>query len=324
MTQYSSIIIGTGSFLPEKIISNEELSKTVETTDEWIVSRTGIKQRHVVSEGQTTSDIAFKAAENAIKSANINSKEIDLIIVCTTTPDRTFPSVAVMVQAKLGLTEIPAFDLQAVCSGFIYGLSVADNYIKSGAAKTVLLIGAESMSKVIDWQDRNTCVLFGDGAGAVILRSSTNTSQGILTCKIKADGNHAPILYTDGGVCINQLTGNIKMLGKEVFKHAVDKMSQIILEVLNESKHTIEDINWVIPHQANARILDAISTKLNISPEKLVMTLDKQANTSAATIPLALDHHVKLGRIKENELLALAALGAGLTWGGCLIRWSGF
>ncbi len=323
MTQYSSIIIGTGSCLPEKIISNDELSKTVDTNNEWIVSRTGIKQRHVVAENQTTSDIAYLAAADAIKAAKIHFEEIDLIIVCTTTPDRTFPSVAVLVQAKLGLKDIPAFDLQAVCSGFIYGLSVADNYIKSGSFNTVLLIGAESMSKIIDWQDRNTCVLFGDGAGAIILRRSDNTEQGILACKIKSDGSQAPILYTDGGVCVNQHAGYIKMLGKDVFKHAVEKMSQIIVDVLDDTQYSIDDINWVVPHQANLRILDAIATKLNIPSEKLIITLDKHANTSAATIPLAIDHHVKLGKIKKNELLALAALGAGLTWGGCLIRWSG-
>ena len=320
MKKYSSVIIGTGSYLPAHILSNEALSKQVDTNDEWIVSRTGIKQRHIVAEGEFTSDLASMAAKRAIEAAKIDVNKIDMIIVCTTTADRSFPSVAVMVQAKLGIKDIPAFDVQAVCAGFVYGLSIADNFIKTGSMKTILVIGAESMSKLVDWQDRNTCVLFGDGAGAVILQADEN-HEGIIACQIKADGSQESILYTDGGISLNQSAGKIKMSGREVFKNAVEKMSQSILDLLAISNYSKEDLTWVIPHQANARILDAISTRLDVPAEKMVMTLDKQANTSAATIPLALDHHVKLGLIKANDLIMLTALGAGLTWGGCILRW---
>ena len=245
---------------------------------------------------------------------------IVMIIVCTTTADRSFPSVAVTVQTKLGIKNIPAFDIQAVCAGFVYGLTMADNFIKSGFVKSVLVIGAESMSKLVDWQDRNTCVLFGDGAGAIILKAQEN-HEGIIACQINADGAHESILYTDGGIAMNQKAGTIKMAGKEVFKNAVEKMSKTMLELLEQSNYSKEDLNWVIPHQANARILDAIATRLEIPKEKMVMTLDKHANTSAATIPLALDHHVKAGMIKSNDLILISALGGGLTWGGCLFRW---
>ncbi len=322
MNKYSSIIIGTGSYLPSHILSNDELAKTVDTNDEWITSRTGIKQRHIVAEGEFTSDLATEAAKQAIIAANIDPNEIEMIIVCTTTPDVTFPSVAVKVQAKLGIKNIPAFDLQAVCAGFTYGLTIADNFIKSGTIKTILLIGAESMSKLLDWQDRSTCVLFGDGAGAVILKASdSKQNEGIIACQINADGSCESILNTDGGVCLSQTSGVIKMAGREVFKHAVEKMSQVIVNLLAQSNHTKEDLNWIIPHQANARIIDAIATRLSFPKEKIVMTLDKHANTSAATIPLALDHHVKAGMIKSGDLIMLTALGAGLTWGGAILRW---
>lgn len=322
MNKYSSVIIGTGSYLPEKILSNNDLAKFVDTNDEWIMSRTGINQRHIVAEGESTSDLAFKAAEKAIEDAKISPNEIDLIIVCTTTPDKSFPAVAVMVQSKLGIHNIPAFDLQAVCAGFIYGLTVADNFIKSGSAKTVLVIGAESMSKLVDWQDRNTCVLFGDGAGAVVLRAMDKDAHpGIISCQIKADGAYEDILFTDGGIASTQTSGVIKMLGKDVFKHAVEKMSQTLLDLLQETNYTKDDINWIIPHQANARILDAIASRLEFPREKMVMTLREQANTSAATIPLALDHQAKLGKLKSNDLIMLTALGGGLTWGGVILRW---
>jgi 3-oxoacyl-[acyl-carrier-protein] synthase III len=323
MSKYSSVIIGSGSYLPERILTNEELSKIVDTNDEWIVSRSGITQRHIVAEGELTSDLAFNAAQKAIEAAKLSPDQIDLIIVCTTTPDRSFPAVAVTVQAKLGIKNIPAFDVQAVCSGFIYGLTIADNFIKSGSVKNALVIGAESMSKLLDWQDRTTCVLFGDGAGAVVLKAcDADKYEGIISSQIQSDGSYEDILYTDGGVSSTGTSGVMKMAGREVFKQAVDKMSSTIKEVLNNSKYTKEDLNWVIPHQANARILSAVATKLDLPPEKLVMTLDKHANTSAATIPLAIDHHVKLGLIKNNDLLVLAALGAGITWGGCLLRWN--
>ena len=320
MHKYSSVVIGTGSYLPEKILSNEELSKTVETSDEWIESRTGIKQRHIVAKGELTSDMAYMAAKRAINSSKIDPEEIGMIIVCTTTPDRSFPSVAVTVQNKLGIKNIPAFDVQAVCAGFVYGITIADNFIKSGFVKNILLIGAESMSKLVDWNDRNTCVLFGDGAGAMVLQAS-DSHEGIISCKINADGAYENILYTDGGIGLSQTSGFIKMVGRDVFKHAVEKMSNSIINIIEESKYNKEDINWVIPHQANSRILDAVATRLDMSSNKMVMTLDKQANTSAATIGLALDHHVKAGMIKSNDLIVFSALGAGITWGACLLRW---
>jgi 3-oxoacyl-[acyl-carrier-protein] synthase III len=322
MSKYSSIIAGTGSYLPNNIVTNEELSKTVDTSDEWIVSRTGIKQRHIVSEGELTSDMATIAAKRAIESAKIAPSDVDMIIVCTTTPDRSFPAVAVTVQANLGIKNIPAFDLQAVCSGFVYGLTIANNFIKSGDVKNILVIGAESMSKLMDWKDRNTCVLFGDGAGAVILKAADkNKHEGVIACKIQADGSYESILYTNGGVASTQTAGTAQMLGKEVFKNAVEKMGQIVVDLLAESKYSKDDVDWIVPHQANARIVDAISTRLSFPREKMVMTLDMQANTSAATIPLALDHHAKNGMIKSNDLVILTALGAGLTWGGAILRW---
>ncbi len=320
MSKFSSVIIGTGSYLPKKILTNEELSKMVDTTDEWIISRTGIKQRHIVGENELTSDLAFFAAKDAIANAQINKEEIDLILVCTTTPDLSFPSTAVIVQTKLGLTNIPAFDVQAVCAGFVYGLSIADSFIRSGVYKKILLIGAESMSKLVDWNDRNTCVLFGDGAGAVIL-SAEKDQVGIIDCQINSAGELKDILYTDGGVSFNHKAGVIKMLGKEVFKNAVDKMSKVIINLLERNNLSKDDIDWVIPHQANARIIEAIGTKLEFPAEKLVVTLDLQANTSAATIGLALDYHLKQGKLKSGDLIAITALGAGLTWGGCLLRW---
>jgi 3-oxoacyl-[acyl-carrier-protein] synthase-3 len=320
MNKYSSVIIGTGSYLPEHILSNEELSNKVDTNDEWIVSRTGIKQRHIVAEGELTSDVAYMAAKRAIESAKLNPEDIGMIIICTTTPDRSFPSVAVTVQTKLGIKNIPAFDIQAVCAGFVYGLTMADNFIKTGFAKTILVIGAESMSKLVNWEDRNTCILFGDGAGAVILQAH-QSHEGIIACQISADGAFESILHTDGGIGLNQTTGYIKMSGRDVFKHAVEKMSKTIVDLLETSKYKKDDLNWIIPHQANARILDAIATRLEFPSDKIVMTLDMQANTSAATIGLALDHHVKAGMIKSNDLIMITALGAGLTWGGCLLRW---
>lgn len=320
MSKYSSVITGTGSYLPSRVLSNDELSTMVDTSDEWIVSRTGIKQRHIVAEGEFTSDLATKAAEKAIEAAKISLDDVDMIIVCTTTPDSTFPSVATKVQAKLGIKNAAAFDVQAVCSGFVYGLTVADNFIKSGGAKTVLVIGAESMSKIVDWSDRNTCVLFGDGAGAVIVQSM-QSHEGIISCQINSDGCQESILYTDGGTSTTQTAGVMKMLGREVFKHAVEKMSRTLLNLLEESKYKKEDVDWIIPHQANARILDAIATKLSFPRERMVMTLDMQANTSAATIPLALDHHVRAGKMKSNDLVMLTALGGGITWGGVILRW---
>jgi 3-oxoacyl-[acyl-carrier-protein] synthase-3 len=322
MQKYSSVIIGCGSYLPKTILSNDELAKIVDTNDEWIVSRSGIKQRHIVAEGELTSDMAFKASIAAIDTAKINADEIDMIIVCTTSPDNSFPAVAVKVQTKLGLKNIPAFDLQAVCAGFIYGLSVADNFIKAGSAKTILVIGADSMSKLVDWKDRATCVLFGDGAGAVILKAhNAQEQQGIIASTIHADGAYESILVTSGGISSTQTTGFTTMLGKEVFRHAVEKMSDVIVKLLEQTKFSKDDINWLIPHQANARIIDAIAKRLDFPKSKVAITVDLHSNTSAATIPLALDHYVKAGMIKSGDLIITTALGAGLTWGGCLFRW---
>lgn len=322
MLKYSSVIIGTGSYLPKKIMTNDDLSKIVDTNDEWIFSRTGIRERRIAGENELTSDMAANAAIDAIKSANIDPSEIDLIIVCTTSGDKSFPSVAVSVQRKLGIKNIPAFDLQAVCAGFVYGLTTADSFIRSGFAETILLIGAESMSKLVDWNDRSTCVLFGDGAGAVILKAyDCEVQQGIITSKISAEGEFEDILYTDGGIAFNQRAGYIQMLGKEVYKHAVEKMSSTVLSLLDASGYKAEDIDWLIPHQANARIIEAVARRLDFPREKVALTVDKQANTSAATIPLAIDNYVKQGKIKSGDLLVLTALGAGLAWGGCILRW---
>ena len=322
MNKYSSIIIGTGSYLPKNVISNEELAKKVDTNDEWITSRTGIKQRHIIAEGELTSDMASMAAKHAIEAAKISSDHIGMIIVCTTTPDNSFPAVAAKVQANLSIKNIPVFDIQAVCSGFVYGLFMADSFIKSGAADNILVIGADAMSKLLDWQDRSTCVLFGDGAGAVIVKASDNSQdEGIISCQIGADGAYDSILYTDGGVVSTGTAGFIRMAGREVFKQAVEKMSLSIINSLEQTKYSKKDLNWVIPHQANARILSAIATKLDLPNEKMVMTLDKHANTCAATIPLALDHYVRTGMIKTNDLIMMTALGGGITWGSCLLRW---
>jgi len=321
MSKYSSVIIGSGSYLPKNIVTNEDLAKTINTNDEWIVSRTGIKQRHIVAEGEYTSDMAFEAAKAAIESAKISADEIDMIIVCTTSPDTSFPSVAVKVQSKLGVKNIPAFDLQAVCAGFVYGLSIADSLIKSSGAKTILLIGADAMSKLVDWQDRATCVLFGDGAGAVIIRGQENTEAGIVSSIISADGDYESILVTDGGVASTKTAGVATMVGKEVYKHAVEKMGKAITDLLDRTNYSKEDLAWIIPHQANLRIIDAIAKRLDFSMEKMVVTVGTQANTSAATIPLALDYAVKEGMIKSGDLIMVTALGAGLTWGSCLLRW---
>jgi 3-oxoacyl-[acyl-carrier-protein] synthase III len=318
----SSALIGVGGYLPSYVMSNEELSSLVDTNNEWIVSRTGIKQRHIVKNEELTSDMAFKAAELAIKNSNINLEDLDLIIVCTTSPDRSFPSVAVSVQAKLGIKKhIPAFDIQAVCSGFIYGLHIADNFIKAGSAKTILLIGADSMSKLLDWQDRNTCVLFGDGAGAVIVQAATNSDSGIIASQINADGAYESILHTDGGISLNNSTGKVKMLGKEVFKHAVEKMSQSIIDLLDKTNFTKDQLDWIVPHQANIRIIESIASRLSFPMSKIATTVDMHANTSAATIPLALDHLARKKALIPGNLIMLTALGGGLTWGACLLKW---
>lgn len=314
-------IISTGSYLPKKVLTNFDLEKMVETSDEWITERTGIKERHIADASELTSDLALNAAEEAVKNANINKDEIDLIIVATTTPDRTFPSTAVILQNKLGLSEkCFAFDMQAVCSGFIYALNVANNFIRTGQIKTALVVGAETISRIVDWKDRNTCVLFGDGAGAVILQA-TNEDCGILNCLLHSDGKYTDILNTDGGVSLNQKSGTIFMEGREVFKLAVNKMSECVLENLSKCNLTQENIDLLVPHQANKRIIDGVGKKLGLPEDKVILTLDKQGNTSAASVPMALDYALKNSKIKSGDIVVLEALGGGITWGSIIIKW---
>lgn len=325
MTTFRSVVSGCGSYLPEKIITNKQMEDLVDTTDEWIIERTGIKQRHIAADGELTSDLAIKAAQKALASASLTANDIDLIVLATSTPDQTFPSTATRVQAALGMEKGAAFDLQAVCSGFIYALATADNFIKAGQAKHVLVIGAETFSRILDWKDRATCVLFGDGAGAVVLsagpHSGTNKDQGILSSHLHSDGRYNNLLFVDGGVSSTQSTGFLRMRGKEVFRHAVTNLASVVKEALEFNGLTSDDVDMVIPHQANKRILDATIRKLRIDPAKVAVTIHKHANTSAASIPLALDEMVKKGRIARGDIIVLEAMGGGFTWGSCLIRW---
>lgn len=334
MTMPRSIILGCGSYLPERIVTNDELAQRVDTTDEWIVERTGIRQRHIAEDGQLTSDLALAAAERAIEHAGIDVDDIDLVILATTTPDQTFPSTATKVQAGLGMSNGAAFDIQAVCSGFLFGISTADAFIRSGQARTVLLIGAETFSRILDWEDRGTCVLFGDGAGAVVLQASANgddagddanlghnRERGVLSTHLHSDGKLNNLLYVDGGPSSTQTVGHVRMVGREVFRHAVTNLAAVVDEALDANSLEREDITWIVPHQANKRILDSTARKLGVSPDRVVTTVDRHANTSAASIPLALDAAVKDGRIKRGDLLLLEAMGGGLTWGSALVRW---
>lgn len=319
-----SIIAGTGSYLPEKIMTNADLEKIVDTTDEWITQRSGIKQRHIAADDQTTGDMAIEAARNAIESSNLSPDDIDGVIVATTTPDRTFPAVAVKVQGELGIPPGLAFDVQAVCSGFVYALSVADNFIKAGQAKRILVIGAEKMSSVVDWADRTTCVLFADGAGAVILEAKENNDglagQGIHSTHLYANGKQRDMLQTSGGVSTTGDKGVIEMQGREVFKYAVSYMADVVKEALEHNNITPDQIDWLIPHQANIRIISGTADKLGMSMDKVVVTVDRHGNTSAASIPLALDEAVRDGRIKRGQMLLIEAMGGGLTWGSALVR----
>lgn len=319
-----SAIAGTGSYLPERVVTNADLAARVDTSEDWIVERTGIQQRHIAADGELTSDLAFKAAERALAAAGIDGKAVDLIVVATATPDQTFPATAVKVQARLGCTGGPAFDIQAVCSGFVYALTVADNFIKAGQAKTALVIGAETFSRILDWEDRTTCVLFGDGAGAVVLTAvegeGTNTDRGILTTHLHADGRQHDLLYVDGGPSSTQTTGFLRMQGRDVFRHAVVNLAAVVEEALQSSGLAADDIDWLVPHQANKRILDGTARKLGISGDKVIVTVDRHANTSAASIPLALDEGVRDGRIKPGQLVLLEAMGGGFTWGSALLR----
>ena len=314
-----SKIIGVGSYLPTKVLTNKDLEKNLDTTDEWITLRTGIKERHIVGPDELTSDLAFEAARNAINNAGINSNEIDLIIVATTTPDKIFPSTACNVQTKLGIKNCPAFDIQAVCSGFIYALSVADNFIKTNSAKNVLIIGADSMSKITDYSDRSNAILWGDGGGAVVL--SAANEQGILSTHIHADGQHEELLHVPKRNVENKIQQTIEMQGSQVFKIAVNTLDEIVDEALIANQLQKEDIDWIVPHQANIRILEATAKKLEMSMNKVIVTIDRHGNTSAASIPLALDDGIKSGKIKPGHLLLMEAFGGGFTWGSALIRY---
>ncbi len=316
-----SKIIATGSYLPEKFLTNFDLEKLVETSNDWIVERTGINKRHIAAENQLTSDIATIAAQKAIEKSGLKAEEIDMIIVATTTPDLTFPSTASTVQAKLGIKTGFSFDIQAVCSGFVYAMSTAHCFIKSGQVKNALVIGADILSRIVDWKDRNTCVLFGDGAGAVILQATNEENSGILSFNLYSDGSLNDILKTDGGVASNQKSGVILMSGKEVFKHAVDKMSKSVINALERANLKVEDIDLLVPHQANARILSAVSDRLNLSKDKVIITVQDHANTSAASIPLALDYANSQNRIRKSDVVVLEALGGGLTWGSIVLKW---
>ncbi|MFU7502442.1 MAG: beta-ketoacyl-ACP synthase III [Candidatus Tisiphia sp.] len=313
-------ILGCGAYLPERIVNNAELSLSVDTNDEWIRSRTGILQRHIAGNDEYTSHLALKASQNAIDDAGLKASSIDLIITCSTTPDNSFPSIASKLQGYLGLNNVPSFDLQAVCSGFVYGLHVADSLIKSRKYRTILLVGAEKMSSLLDWSDRTTCVLFGDGAGTVILQYSEDSS-GIIDSNIYSDGRYFDILYTDGGVSTDGKSGKIKMKGREVFRHAVEKMSKSAEYILHNNNFTIDDVNYFIPHQANIRIIDAVIERLKINPSKVVKTVAQHANCSAASIPLALASLKSYANIKKGDILLFTAIGAGITWGSVLIRW---
>ncbi len=317
-----SVIVGLGSYLPEKILTNTELAERVDTNDAWIVERTGIKQRHIAAEGQVTSDLATEAAKAALKDAGLTPNDIDIVLVATSTADDTMPATAVHVQHKLGMTRGAAFDFQAACSGFVYGLHMADAFLRAGSAKRILVVGAETFSRVVDWNDRGTCILFGDGAGAVVVEASEGeTTRGILHSEIFSDGQYAALLGTTGGTSRTQTTGVVTMQGKEVFRHAVSKMADVVERSLKATGHTVADLDFVAAHQANARILSSVAEKLGLPAEKALVSVDMHGNTSAASIPLALAAAKAQGRLKEGQLLALPALGAGLTWGNCLLRW---
>lgn len=320
-----SVVQGCGSYLPARVVTNADLARTMDTSDEWIQQRTGIRQRHIAAEGEMTSHLALKASERALEHAGLKASDLDLIVLATATPDETFPATATRVQAALGMTKGAAFNVQAVCAGFVYGLSVADSLIKNGLASTALVIGAETFSRILDWDDRGTCVLFGDGAGAVVLKSEqgagTTADRGVLANALHSDGRQHDILYVDGGPSSTRTTGFLRMEGKEVFKHAVVNMAAVVGEVLAKAGLETKDIDWLVPHQANKRIIDSTGRKLGLPPERVVVTVDRHANTSAASIPLALDAAVKDGRIKTGDLLLLEGIGGGLAWGASLVRW---
>ena len=320
-----TVIRGVGAYLPKRIMTNQDVSKLVDTTDDWITERTGIRQRHIAAEGELTSDLGIAAARQALVRSGIDPVEIDLVICATATPDRTFPATAVKIQHGLGITKGAAFDIQAVCSGFVYGLTTADNFLKAGQFKRAIVIGAETFSRILDWTDRGTCVLFGDGAGAVVLEAQpqhgTREDRGILSTIIRSDGRYEELLYVDGGPGSTKTTGHLRMNGREVFRHAVQKIHGVIEETLISTGYAADEIDLYVPHQANKRILDGIAKKLGVGPEKIVVTLEKHGNTSAASIPLALNDAFEAHRIKEVSLILMEAMGGGFTWGAVLARW---
>ncbi|HVT54818.1 MAG TPA: beta-ketoacyl-ACP synthase III [Xanthobacteraceae bacterium] len=320
-----SVVMGVGAYLPKRVISNDELSKSVDTSDEWIQQRTGIRERHVAAEGEYTSHLGLAAARAALADALMAADDVDLIVLATSTPDQTFPATAVTIQAELGIHKGAAFDVQAVCSGFVFALATADQYLRSGAFNTALVIGAETFSRILDWKDRGTCVLFGDGAGAIVLQAieqpGTREDRGVLTTHLRSDGRHRDKLFVDGGPSTTGTAGYLRMEGREVFRHAVGMITDVIEDAYKATGYSSEDIDWFVPHQANRRIIDGSAKKLGIAPSKVVTTVDRHANTSAASIPLALAEAVKDGRIKPGHLVLLEAMGGGFTWGSALVRW---
>ena len=325
MSVIRSVAIGSGSYLPARILSNHDLACMVDTSDDWIVQRTGIRERHIAAAGEVTSDLALAAARAALADAKVDAQSIDLIVLATSTPDNTFPATAVAVQSALGITHGAAFDLQAVCSGFVYALATVDGLLRTGAFQRALVVGAETYSRILDWKDRATCVLFGDGAGALVIdaqpQPGTRADRGLLTTRLRSDGRHKSKLYVDGGPSSTGTVGRVRMEGRAVFKHAVAMISDVVFDVFKDTGYTAADIDWFVPHQANKRIIDDSARKLGIAPEKIVTTVDRHGNTSAASIPLALAVAIADGRIKRGDLLLLEAMGGGFTWGAALLRW---
>lgn len=325
---FDAIVTGVGAYLPARAVSNKDLEEKVETSDAWIQARTGIRQRHIAADGELTSDLALAASKAALLDAGVDGADLDLIVLATTTPDSTFPATATRVQAALGMTQGAAFDVQAVCAGFIYAISVAANAVSAGQAKKALVIGAETFTRLLDWNDRSTCVLFGDGAGAIVLEGRPADSQvsgaarqGVLSSHLHSDGRFYDLLYVDGGPSSTGTTGHVRMQGPEIFKHAVNKLSEAVLEALAANDLESDDVDWFVPHQANKRIIDGTARKLGIDPDRVILTVDQHANTSAASIPLALQQGVADGRIKKGDLIVLEAIGGGLSWGASVIRW---
>ena len=325
MTVLRSVVLGCGAYLPEGILTNAELAQRIDTSDEWIVQRTGIRRRHIAAEGEFTSHLALHAARSALADAQVDAQSIDLIVLATSTPDNTFPATAVAVQNGLGIHHGAAFDLQAVCSGFVFALATADNFLRTGSFKRALVIGAETFSRILDWSDRGTCVLFGDGAGAVVLDAQPQpglpSDRGVLTTHLRSDGRHKSKLYVDGGPSSTRTVGYLRMEGREDFKHAVGMITDVIVDAFEATDTSADDIDWFIPHQANKRIIDASAHKLHIAPRKVVLTVDRHGNTSAASIPLALSVAVSDGRVKKGDLVLFEAMGGGFTWGSALVRW---